>query len=76
MKHVLFDPSLPSMQYYRSVRITRLVEKPRCMTPRAAAIVVDAAMFGIGCLEGEVRKKIQEEQDADTLHTAGSDSSR
>ena len=33
------------------------------MTPRAAATVVDAAMFGIGCVEGEVRQKIQKRID-------------
>ncbi len=43
----------------RSQRITRLVEKPRCMTPEAAAVVVDAAMFGIGCMEGTVRRQIE-----------------
>ena len=48
----------------RAKRITALVEKPRCMTVAAATTVVDAAMFGIGCIEGQVRKKIQEELDA------------
>lgn len=43
----------------RAARITRLVEKPRCMTPEAAAVVVDAAMFRIGCTEGTVRAKIE-----------------
>lgn len=33
----------------------------RGMSGRAARIVVDAAMFGIGCLEGTVRKQIEEE---------------
>lgn len=47
----------------RADRITRLIED-RGMTPKAAATVVDAAMFGIGCLEGTIRKKIQEEIDA------------
>ena len=47
----------------RADRITRLIED-RGMTPKAAATVVDAAMFGIGCIEGQVRKKIQEEIDA------------
>ncbi len=46
----------------RASRITRLIEE-RFMTPLAAATVVDAAMFGIGCLEGEVRAKIQAEQE-------------
>ena len=41
----------------RERRITRLTE--RGMTAKAAAIVVDAAMFGIGCLEGEVRARIE-----------------
>lgn len=47
----------------RSARITRLIEKPRCMTPAAAATVVDAAMFGIGCIEGKVRAVVQAELD-------------
>jgi hypothetical protein len=32
------------------------------MTYRAAATVVDAAMFGIGCIEGEVRARIEAEK--------------
>ena len=43
-------------------RIQRLVLRPRSMTLRAAHIVVDAAMYGIGCTEGTVRKQIEEEQ--------------
>ena len=49
----------PEKMYERATRITRLIEKPRMMTPEAAARVVDAAMFGIGCVEGDVRKQIQ-----------------
>jgi hypothetical protein len=49
--------------YERSIRILRLVEAPRLMTVRAAVTVVDAAMFGIGCTEGMMRKKIQREKD-------------
>lgn len=52
-----------SCQIERTARITRLVEKPRCMTPEAAAVVVDAAMFGIGCTEGTVRAKIQKQME-------------
>jgi hypothetical protein len=48
----------------RAERIARLVEKPRCLTVTAASTVVDAAMFGIGCLEGRMRQKIQEGIDA------------
>jgi len=44
----------------RARRITALVEKPRCMTVEAATIVIDAAMFNIGCVEGTVRKRIEE----------------
>jgi hypothetical protein len=40
------------------LRLWKLMEYPRCMTLRAAQIVIDAAMFGIGCVEGEVRAKI------------------
>jgi hypothetical protein len=43
-------------EYWR--RVARLVLRPRSMTLRAARIVIDAAMFGIGCVEGEVRAKI------------------
>ncbi len=46
----------------RDVRIIRLISPPRCMTPEAAAIVVDSAMFGIGCTEGTVRAKIESEK--------------
>jgi hypothetical protein len=42
----------------RAERITRLIED-RQMTVRAAVTVVDAAMFGIGCTEGTVRKQIE-----------------
>ena len=34
----------------------------RGMTSRAATIVVDAAMYGIGCVEGEVRARIEKEK--------------
>jgi hypothetical protein len=34
----------------------------RGMTQRAATIVVDAAMFGIGCTEGDVRTRIEKEK--------------
>lgn len=34
----------------------------REMTYQAAVTVVDAAMFGKGCIEGTVRKQIEEEQ--------------
>ena len=47
----------------RAVRITRLIEQ-RYMTPEAAAIVIDAAMFGIGCIEGKVREEQQKRIDA------------
>ena len=38
-------------------RIMRLVE--RGLTLRAAHIVVDAAMYSIGCTEGKVREQIE-----------------
>ena len=34
----------------------------RGMTARAATITVDAAMYGIGCTEGEVRARIEKEK--------------
>ena len=55
----------PEKMNERAERITRLIEKPRMMNPRAAATVVDAAMFGIGCVEGDVRKQIQERLDGE-----------
>ena len=42
-------------------RVCRLVYD-REMTYRAAVTVVDAAMFGKGCLEGTIRKQIEEAQ--------------
>lgn len=41
-------------------RVARLVLRPRSMTLKAAQTVVDAAMFGKGCLEGTVRNQIEE----------------
>ena len=45
--------------YEYSQRIMRLVDAPRLMSIRAATITVEAAMFGIGCIEGEVRARIE-----------------
>ena len=45
----------------RAERIIRL-QTSRGMTPRAATIVVDAAMYGIGCVEGMIREKIEREK--------------
>ena len=45
--------------YEYSQRIMRLVDAPRLMSIRAATITVDAAMFGIGCVEGDMRAKIE-----------------
>ncbi len=45
------------------VRVDKL--KARGMTDRAARIVIDAAMYGIGCIEGVVRARIQKELEAD-----------
>jgi hypothetical protein len=36
--------------YWR--RVARLVLRPRSMTLRAAKKVIDAAMYGIGCIYG------------------------
>jgi hypothetical protein len=44
-------------------RMNQLVDVRR-MSKRAAMMVVDAAMFGIGCVEGEVRDRIQKELEA------------
>ena len=40
-------------------RVFHLVFGQRHMTVRAARIVVDAAMFGLGCIEGDVRAQIE-----------------
>ena len=45
--------------YEYAHRIQRLVDAPRLMSIRAATITVEAAMFGIGCTEGDVRAKIE-----------------
>lgn len=45
-------------------RVARLVLRPRSMTLQAAQIVIDAAMFGIGCVEGRVREDQQRRIDA------------
>lgn len=42
-------------------RVRSLMDR-RGMSYRGAKTVVDAAMFGIGCLEGEVRERIAKEQ--------------
>lgn len=55
----------------RARRITRLIETKPFMTPRAAAIVIDAAMFGIGCTEGRVRDRIQKEKEKREHDTRG-----
>jgi hypothetical protein len=47
-----------------SKRVLALTNPPRKMSPKAAMIVVDAAMFGIGCIEGTVRVRIQKEMEA------------
>jgi hypothetical protein len=38
-------------------RVQRLTD--RGLTPRAARVVVDAAMYGIGCTEGRIREEIE-----------------
>lgn len=45
----------------RARRIMRLIVN-RDMSLRAASIVVDAAMYGVGCTEGEVRTRIEQEK--------------
>ena len=48
-------------EYRQQERLTRIhrLQSTRGMTFRAAATVVDAAMFGDGCVEGTVRAKIE-----------------
>ena len=45
--------------YEYAHRIQRLVDAPRLMSIRAATTVVEAAMFGNGCIEGKVREDIE-----------------
>ena len=45
---------------YRS-RICALMA--RGMTQRAATVVIDACMYGEGCLEGRVREQIEKEKE-------------
>lgn len=45
----------------REMRVNVLIVK-RGMTRRAAETVVDAAISGIGCLEGVMREKIEQEK--------------
>lgn len=46
------------------LRVWKLMEPPRSMTHQAASIVVKAAMFGEGCLEGKIREEQQRRIDA------------
>jgi hypothetical protein len=50
------DMGRPATEY--ETRIIVLMANRR-MTVRAARIVVDAAMYGIGCTEGRVRAEIE-----------------
>ena len=43
----------------------------RGMSDRAARIVVDAAMYGIGCIEGEVRARIEANKNKPTSVDVG-----
>ena len=56
-----FDQRNREIEMERAERIIRL-QTGRGMTPRAARIVVDAAMYGIGCTEGKMREKIEREK--------------
>ena len=57
--------------YEYSQRIMRLVDAPRLMSIRAATITVEAAMFGIGCIEGEVRSRIEAQKKKPTSEDVG-----
>jgi hypothetical protein len=37
------------------------------MTPRAATVVIDACMYGEGCLEGRVREQIEKEKEKEEV---------
>ena len=45
----------------RAARIVAL-QVNRGLSARAATITVDAAMYGIGCVEGEIRARIEKEK--------------
>ena len=60
MRDALLYGMLDRDRYW--ARVEHLIEA-RKMTLRAARVVVDAAMYGEGCVEGEVRDRIQKEQD-------------
>jgi len=53
MKTTFTTFSTPAYDY----RLALLLE--RGLTPRAASIVLNAAMYGIGCTEGKVRAEIE-----------------
>jgi hypothetical protein len=53
-------------------RIMRL--RDRGMTLKAAAVVIDAAMFGLGCIEGLARVRIQKELEGENDAIGQSDS--
>jgi hypothetical protein len=55
------------------VRVDKL--KARGMSDRAARITVDAAMYGLGCVEGTMRVKIQKELEEENGTHKESDSS-
>jgi len=60
MTYVLAGSGLePWAAAERQLRILRLI-LGRGMSVHAAETVVDAAMFGIGCIEGTIRKQIEE----------------
>lgn len=55
----------PCRAFREQERLTRVFKlQKRGMTFKAAAIVVDAAMFGDGCTEGRVREDQQRRIDA------------
>ena len=59
---MVYSPANDQGAVERSVRIQKLMDPPRRMTFEAARTVVDAAMYGIGCIEGEVRARIEAEK--------------
>jgi len=50
------DRTVTSGLEERAIRIETLIEE-KGMTPKAAAIVVDAAMYGVGCLDKKFANK-------------------
>lgn len=57
---MVYEPSSTNYNPEWEKRMQRLLD--RGLTPEAASVVLNAAMYGIGCIEGEVRARIEAER--------------